>query len=185
VSGVDASVVGKDIIERQLGRGFTVIRRSERGEVEYGTGLIPVGQRPFKPYQVVRSDKLTIDNDRTEVHPGQQDYIGGVAVTEDDTRLTLSLALDGAPAADVFVLPESDARVMREAYVTRAGGAVLARAPLLDAELRANQPLTLAIDVPPGDYCLILDHSASAGRSPPASGQQAAKIDYLLQLGER
>jgi hypothetical protein len=185
VSGVDASLVGKDIIERQLARGFTVIRRSERGEVEYGTGLIPVGQRPFKPYQVVRSDKLTIDNDRTEVHPGQQDYIGGVAVTEDDTRLTLSLALDGAPAADVFVLPESDARVMREAYVTRAGGAVLARAPLLDAELRANQPLTLAIDVPPGNYCLILDHSASAGRSPPASGQQAAKIDYLLQLGER
>lgn len=185
VSGVDASAVGKDIIERQLGRGFTVIRNSERGDVEYGTGLIPVGQRPYKPYQVVRSDKLTVDNDRTEVHPGQQDYVCGVAVTDDDARLTLTLALDGAPGADVFALPESDARAMREAYVTRAGGAPLSRAPLLDTELRANQPLTLALDIPPGNYCLILDHSANAGRSPPAAGQQAAKIDYLLQLGER
>jgi hypothetical protein len=74
---------------------------------------------------------------------------------------------------------------MREAYVTRTGGAPLAHAPLLDAELRANQPLTLALDIPPGNYCLVLDHSANAGRSPPAAGQQAAKIDYLLQLGER
>jgi hypothetical protein len=185
VSGVDASAVGKDIIERQLGRGFTVIRHSERGDVEYGTGLIPVGQRPFKPYQVVRSDKLTVDNERTEVHPGQQDYVCGVAASEDDARLTLSLALDGAPGADIFALPESHARVMREAYVTRTGAAPLMHAPLLDTELRANQPLTLALDIPPGNYCLVLDHSANAGRSPPAAGQQAAKIDYLLQLGER
>ena len=185
VSGVDASAVGKDIIERQLARGFTVIRHSEHGEVEYATGLIPLGQRPSKPYQVVRSDKLTLDNDRTEVHPGQQDYVAGLTVTEDDARLTLNLALDGAPLADVFMLTESDARAMREAYVTRAGGAPLPRAPLLDAELRANQPLQLAIDVPPGSYCLVLDHSANAGRSPPAAGQQAAKIDYLLQLGQR
>ena len=185
VSGVDASAVGKDIVDRQLGRGFTVIRHSERGEVEYGAGIIPVGQRPFRPYQVVRSEKLTVDNDRTEVHPGQQDYICGVAVADDDARLTLNLALDGAPVADVFVLPESDARGMREAYVTRAGGVPLPRAPLLDAEVRANQPLELALDIPPGNHCLLLDHSANAGRSPPASGQQAAKIDYLLQLGER
>ena len=185
VTGVDASAVGKDIIEKQLARGFTVIRHSERGEVEYGTGLIPVGQRPFKPYQVVRSEKLTLDNDRTEVHPEQQDYVGGIAVSEDDGRLTLNLALDGAPVADVFVVADADARTMREAYVTRAGGAPLVRAPLLEAELRANQPLELALDVPPGNYGLVLDHSSAAGRSPPAAGQQAAKIDYLLQLGER
>lgn len=185
VSGLDPSAVGKDIIERQLGRGFTVIRHSDRGDVEYGTGLIPVGQRPFKPYQVVRSEKLTVDNDRTEVHPGQQDYVGGWVVTENDGRLSLNLALDGTHGADVFVVPEADARAMREAYVTRGGGAPLPRAPLLDVELRANQPLTLGVDVPQGSYTLVLDHSADAGRTPPAAGPQAAKIDYLLQLGER
>lgn len=185
VSSVDPSALGKDIVDRQLGRGFTVIRHSERGEVQYAAGIVPVGQRPSTPYQVVRSEKLTIDNDRTEVHPSQQDYVCGVAVGGEGARLTLNLALDGAPAIDVFVLPEADARGMREAYVTRAGGVPLLRAPAFDAQLLANQPLELGLDLPRGDYCLLLDHSANAGRSPPAAGQQAAKVDYLLQLGER
>jgi hypothetical protein len=185
VSGVDATAMGKDIVERQLGRGFTVIRDSNRGEVEYGTGLIPVGQRPFKPYRVAVSSKLTVDNDRTEIHPGQQDFIGGIHVADDDQRLSLTLALDGAPALDVFVMPATDAQSMLQAYVTRSGGERLTRAPLLDSDLRTGADLTLAVDVAPGDYFLVLDHSASAGRSPPAAGQQAAKVDYLVQLGER
>jgi hypothetical protein len=185
MSGLDPQAVGKDILERQLGRGFTVIRDSERGEAEYAMGLIPPGQRPSKPYHVVESSKLTIDNDRTEIHPGQQDYVGGLSVADNDQRLTLTLALDGAPAVDVFVVPAADGQAMVQAYVTRAGGAPLVRPPVLDAELRSSQPLTLAVDVPAGNYFLIFDHSASAGRSFPAAGQQAAKIDYLAQLGER
>ena len=185
LSGVDASAVGKDILERQLGRGFTVIRDAARGEVEYGMGLIPLGQRPIEPYRVVESSKRTLINERTEVQAGQQDFVGGVHVADGDQRLTLHLSLDGAPAADVFVVPEADARAMFETYVTRAGAVPLPRAPLLDAELRANQPLQLSLDIPPGNFELILDHSTHAGRSPPAAGQQAATIDYLLQLGDR
>jgi hypothetical protein len=82
-------------------------------------------------------------------------------------------------------MPAPDAQNMLQAYVTRSGGERLTRAPLLDSDLRAGADLTLAVDVAPGDYFLVLDHSASAGRSPPAAGQQAAKVDYLVQLGER
>lgn len=185
VTGVDPQAVGKDIIERQLARGFTVIRDSERGEVHYATGLVPVGQRPFEPYRVVESSKVTLDNDRTELHPGQQDFVGGIHVAEGDRRLSLSLALDGAPAVDVFVVPEIDGQTMLQSYVTRAGGAPLPRAPLLDVELRASQESALALDIPAGNYFLILDHGTSAGRSSPSAGQQAAKIDYLVQLGAR
>jgi hypothetical protein len=185
VTGVDPHAVGKDIVDRQLARGFTVIRDSERGDVEYTLGVVPLGQRPFKPYQVVESSKRTIDNDRTEIHPGQQDYVGGLFVAESDARLTLTLALDGAPSIEVFVVPASDGQAMIQAYVTRAGGSPLVRAPLLDAELRSSAPLTLQADIPPGSYFLVFDHSPSAGRSVAALGQQAAKIDYLAQLGER
>lgn len=185
VSGVDPRAVGKDMIERQLARGFTVIRRGERGDVEFSPGLVALGERPFRPYTVLNSSKLTIDNDRTEVHPGQQDYIGGLYVAEDDRRLFLSLSLDGAPAADVFVVPEAEGQAMLRAYVTQPGPVPLARAPVLDASVRAREPASLALDIPPGNYFLIVDHSAAAGRSPPAAGPQAAKLDYLLQLGER
>jgi hypothetical protein len=185
MSGVDPNQIGKDIVERQLARGFTVIRRSEGGEVEYAPGLVPLGQHPFKPYQVSGSSKLTLDNDRTEVHPGQQDYVGGVHVGSAGRRLFLNVTLDGAPAADLFLVAAADAQAMLQAYVTRAGGALLPRAPLLEAQVQARQLLQLQLDIPPGEYFLIFDYSTSAGRSAPASGPQAAKLDYLAQLGER
>jgi hypothetical protein len=185
VSGVDPRAIGKDMIERQLARGFTVIRHGASGEVEFSPGVVAVGQRPFRPYTVLNSTKLTIDNDRTEVHPGQQDYVGGLFVADAERRLFLSVSLDGAPAADVFVVPEADGQAMLRAYVTQPGPAPLLRAPLLDASVRAGEPLSLSLDIPPGNYFLVIDHSAAAGRSPPAAGPQAAKLDYLLQLGER
>lgn len=186
LSGVDAEAIGKDILARQLQRGFTVIRHSARGEVDFSTGLVPVGQRPFRPFQVINSDKLTLDNDRTELHGGQQDFIGGVYIDEDDRRLSLMLSVDGAPAVDVFVVPERDAQTMVQAYVTQRGGAHLPAAPLLEAELRASpEPLRLDLNLPQGHYFLLLDYSSSMGRSTPAPGQQAAKVDYLIQVGDR
>ena len=185
LTGIDAEAIGKDIITRQLGRGFTVIRHSERGEAEFCPGLVPPGQRPFRPFEVRNSDKSTLDNDRTEVHVGQQDFIGGLFVPDSDGRLFLNLALDGAPFVDVFVVPELDGQTLTRAYVTQSGGARLPRAPLLEAQLLKGQPLQLRIDVPPGNYFLVFDHSANMGRSTPVLGEQAAKIDYLVQVGER
>ena len=185
VSGVDPAAVGKDIVERQLARGFTVIRRSETGQVEYSPGLVPLGQHPFEPYQVKGSAKLTLDNDRTEVFPGQQDYVGGVHVAEGDRRLFLNVALDGATSADLVVVSAADARTMLQAYVTRSGSAPLPHAPLLEAAIDSRAPLQLQLDIPAGDYFLLFDHSPNVGRSTPGPGQQAARLDYLVQLGER
>ena len=99
LAGTNVEAIGHDIITRQLQRGFTVIRHAPRGDVEFSTGLVPLGQRPFRPFQVVNTDKLTLDNDRTEVHGGQQDFIGGVTVPE-DSRLYLTLSVDGARAVE-------------------------------------------------------------------------------------
>jgi hypothetical protein len=185
LSGIDAEGLGKDLMMRQLQRGFTVIRHSARGDVEFSPGLIPTGQRPFRPFQVQNSDKLTLDNDRTELHPGQQDYIGGLYVADSGKHLFLNLSLDGAPAVDVFLVSDLDARVMLQSYVTQGGGARLPRAPLMDVALRTGEPLTIEVSPPPGNYYLVFDHSPSAGRSNPAASDQAAKIDYLVQVGER
>src|SRR5262249_4894012 len=42
VSGIDADAVGRDIVARQLQRGFTVIRSSDHGDVDYTLGILPV-----------------------------------------------------------------------------------------------------------------------------------------------
>jgi hypothetical protein len=183
VAGVDANAIGQDIVRHQIERGFTVIRHSSHGDAEFCPGLVPLGQRPFRPFQVVRSDKVTLDDDRTEVHGGQQDFIGGLYVPERGRKLSLNLSLDGAPAVDVLIVPEADGLALLGGYVNRAGPARLLSAPIADAELRAGQPLRLEFSVQPGNYYLVLDHSTGIGRSTPPPGDQAAKIDYLVQLG--
>ncbi|MEY2932355.1 MAG: hypothetical protein RL033_3104 [Pseudomonadota bacterium] len=184
VAGVDANAIGQDIVRRQIERGFTVIRHSARGDAEFSTGLVPMGARPFRPFQVQSSDKQTLDNDRTEVHTGQQDLIGGLYVPDSGRKLSLHLSLDGVAAVDVLLLPEAQALALLRGYVNQAGPARLTAAPVVDAELHAGQPLQLEFKVQPGNYYLLLDHSALVGRSTPPAGDQAAKIDYLVQLGE-
>jgi len=86
---VDPDRVGRQILSAQLERGFTVIRRDTSGEIAYGIGVLPVGTTPFLPFQIV-SAKQTLANDRTELHAGQQDFVGGFEVTRNGQALTLT-----------------------------------------------------------------------------------------------
>jgi hypothetical protein len=185
LTGVNPDQIGRDIMIGQLQRGFTVIRYSARGDTEFGAGLIPVGQRPFRPFTVSHSEQLTIDNDRTEVHSQQQDFIGGLAMPEGGGKVTLNMSLDGAPALDVFVLPEEIALGMLQSYVTQLGPARPTGPTVFEAVLAQGQPQRWQLTLPGGTYYLMLDHSSAAGRAAPPDpsyGDRAAKVDYLIQL---
>jgi hypothetical protein len=185
LTGVNPDQIGRDIMLGQLQRGFTVIRYSARGDTELGMGIVPVGQRPFHPFSVSNSELLTIDNDRTEVHTQQQDFIGGLTVAEGGGKVTLSMSVDGSPALDVFVLPEATALAMLQGYVTRAGASPLTGPAAFEAVLVQGQPQRWQVKLPAGLYYLLLDQSAVAGRAAPADpsyGDRAAKVDYLIQL---
>lgn len=187
VLGVAPDQVGKDLIKSQLGRGFTVIRMSERGETDFGMGYIAVGGRPFRPFQVVRSDKRTLDNDRTEVHSGQQDYIGGFLVGDTDQALYLTMTLDGAPAVDVLLLTKATGDSALTRFTATAGPAQPEVTPFAD-QLTSGSTWSRTIAVPPGSYYLMLDNSAQVGTAAPpttALDDRAARVDYLVQLGER
>lgn len=185
LSGVSPDQIGREVLEAQLMRGFTVIRHSERGETEIGPGLIPLGQRPFRPFTVHASDKRTLDNDRTEVHAQQQDFIGGLVASDGGGALTLTMSVDGVPAVDVFVLSEAAALTMLRSYVTRPGAALLAGPPVFEAVLGAGAPSRWQVRLPAGVHYLLIDHSDAVGRTrgPDAShGDRAAKVDYLVQV---
>jgi hypothetical protein len=187
VLGVSPDQVGRDLIKSQLTRGFTVIRMSERGETDFGMGYIAAGGRPFRPFQVVQSDKRTLDNDRTEVHSGQQDYVGGFTVADTDQALFLTMTLDGATAVDVMLLPKAFGDALLGRFTTTAGPAVPESAPFSD-QLTSAGSWSRTIPVPPGAYYLLLDNSAQVGSAAPpttALDDRAARVDYLVQLGER
>jgi hypothetical protein len=187
LTGIRPDDLGKSVVDAQLKRGFTVIRYSDRGETELGMGIVPLGQHPFRPFQIRQSERVTLDNDRTEVHSGQQDYIGGINVDDDDQALYITATVDGAPAVDLLLVPKSQGDALLNTYTSVSGPAVPPNAPFA-AVVQAGQTLQQYVPLPRGTYTLLLDHSHALGQvSPPQVGldDRAARLDYLVQVGSR
>jgi len=185
---VNPDQIGRQLVDGQLKRGFTVIRYDDKGETDFALGYIPKGQKPYKPFVVNSEDKITLADDRTEVHTGQMDFIGGFEVPDDDQALYLTASVDGAPAVDAFLVPKSIGDTMIENYVRQAGATPLGAQPILDEPIAAGQLWKRYVPARKGIYYLVVDHSAQVGRTaPPAQvgDDRAAKVDYVVQLGDR
>jgi hypothetical protein len=189
LSGVNADELGQHIVESQLRRGFTVVRRGAAGDTDFALGLVPTGEQPFKPFEVKRSAKQILANERTEVHSGQQDYVGAFEVKDGNQALYLTVALDGVPNADVLVVPKPVGDTMLDQYLHSAGGASLASPALLDETATQGSGFWQRfVNVEPGRYYVVLDNSSKLGKSAPDSqalDDAAAKLDYLVLLGDR
>jgi hypothetical protein len=185
---VNPDQVGRDIVENQLRRGFTVIRYTSNGETEIGLGYVPTGKKPFRPFVVESEDKVTLDDDRTEVHSNQQDFVGGFIVDDDGKALYLSAQIDGAPAVDILLVSKVDGDRVIDGYVRAAGPSLLPGPPLLDETVTAGALWKRQVAVPKGNYYLLVDNSPVLGRAaPPAAvgDDRAARVDYVVELGDR
>jgi len=186
VLGVQPDAFGQRVVDAQLRRGFTVIRQ-DSGETELGVGVIALGERPYHPFRV-ETEKRVLLNERTEVHRGQQDFIGPLEVKGSDQALYLTVALDGAPGVDVLVLRESTGRLMLERYLTTPGPAALSEPALLDEPAARGQDWKRYVLLPEGRYYVVIDNSSAAGRTAPPAGPadgSSARVDVLILGGER
>jgi len=185
---IDPDQIGRDIVENQLKRGFTVIRYTSNGETDFGLGYVAVGSRPFRPFSVESEDKVTLDDDRTEVHSNQQDYVGGFVVPDDGQALYVTAQVDGAPAVDLLVVSKADGDHVIDGFVRTAGPSMLPEPPLLDETVAAGSLWKRQVPVPKGSYYLVVDNSAVLGHaSPPAAvgDDRAARVDYVVEVGDR
>ena len=191
VSGINANDLGKHIVESQLRRGFTVIRKDSSGSTDFALGVVPPGEKPFKPFEVKRTEKRILANERTEVHIGQQDYVGAFEVTDSKQAVYLTVAVDGAPNADVLIVPKPVGDTLLDSYLRNAGGAALAASSpaLLDDTAVPSPGLWQRfVNMEPGRYYLVIDNSAQLGKSAPdtsAKDDSAVKVDYLVLVGDR
>lgn len=183
---IDPDEVGTRIVRSQLRRGFTVIRYNARGETDFSMGLIPKGQLPEKPYIVETTNRTNLVNDTTEVHSGQQDYIGSFEVTDDDPVLFLTAKLDGSPTVDVALVPKASSAQMLDQYVKAPGAATMSMPPVLQEALAQGTPWQRSIKLAQGSYVLVIDNSDRLGTSaPPARpADSPAHVSYLVQRGE-
>lgn len=186
--GIDANAFGQRVVDGQLRRGFTVVRYDSSGETDFGLGIIALGERPYHPFTVSTEDKLVAANERTEVHLGQQDYIGPLAVDGDDQALYVTLSLDGAPALDALIVSDAEGKRMLDVFAKQPGAIAPNGPPLLDEPVTRGALWKRYVAVPKGRYYLVLDNSAAAGRTTPPSGPAdglSARTDVLVLVGDR
>jgi hypothetical protein len=178
---------GKQLITKKLGEGFTVIHQSETNSDDFGLGILPLGQRPFHPYQVHGADRITYENERTEVHQNQRDFVGPINVEDDKRALFVTATMDGAPAIDMLILRKAEGDASLQLYYEYAAAGPLAGAPIAGEVMRQGVEVQRAIPVPPGMYYVVFDNTPSAGQvAPPIStlDDRAAVVNYLIQIGD-
>lgn len=186
-----ANRLGNQIIAQELQRGFTVLRDDD-GSVDFGTGIIEPGKRPFHPYQVKGSDKALLASDWVEIHEQQREFLGPFEIDGDDRALYLTMSLDGTPAVDVMVLHKIHGDAWLQSYVNQAGVTQPPAAPIQSDVVSLRQEWRRAIPLKRGMYYVVIDHSSAAGPvSPPptqagvlGTSDVAAVVRYVAQVGD-
>jgi len=188
--------LGQRILAGQLARGFTVVREGD-ATVAFSLGVLEKGHRPVAPFDTSRSRALVLVNDRAELHAGQRDFVGPFEITEKGRALGVTALVEGAPAADVLIVPQTvgDAWIAQYERYPQTGPA--AAPPLVEDSIFAARegspgaPATSdgvwrrAFPVPPGSYYVVFDHTATAGRTSPVGtpgDPRAATVSYAVEL---
>ncbi len=186
MTDIDPDDIGKKLVQGQLKRGFTVIRYNSQGDTDFSMGLIPKGQKPDKPFVVETTNRVNLVNERTEVHSGQQDYIGSFEIRDQDQVLYLTAKLDGTPAVDVALVSKALGGQMIKQFVASPGAAALTMPPVLQEPLLQDQLWQRSIKVTPGWYMLVIDNSDRLGPTAPPQrpADSPAHVSYLVQRGE-
>ena len=185
LSNTDPEKIGRDIMQSQLNRGFTVIRLNDSGQMEFGLGLLELGQHPYHPFNVVSND-VVLDNERTEIHSGQQDFIGAFKIAGNSKALALTISVDGAAGVNVAVISAAQAQQLLDRYVRNAGPVNLLEPPRYIQNVSYGSLFRQTVPVPEGTYYILVQHLVTQGSwsASSAGDDRAAKVDYLLQMAD-
>jgi hypothetical protein len=178
--------LGPQLLKATLARGFTVIREDD-GTAAFGLGVIEPGQRPLAPYKTTDSGRLLLANDRSEIHQGQRDFAGPFEVTGDGHALYLTVSVDGAPGADVLLVPVALGQAWRDAYITQAATTPPPSPPRVDEPVVQGMIWRRTVPLPRGAYYVVLDNTATAGRTSlpiHPNDDRAATISYAVEEGD-
>lgn len=183
-SSIVRSVAPK-LLKAELSRGFTVIRE-ESGSASFGLGVIEKGQKPPAPYATSTTGRLLLANERTEIHQGQRDFTGPYKVTDDGQALYLTVSVDGAPGADVILVPAAIGQAWRDTYITTIATTPPPSPGRVDEPMVQGVMWRRTVPLPKGSYYVVFDNTATAGRTSlpiNPNDDRAAAISYAVELG--
>jgi hypothetical protein len=184
-----ANFIGDQVVKGQMTRGFTVVRNLDTDTDTFSLGIVEPPNRPFTPYDVSKSERLTYANETVDVNVGQRDYLGPFEVVDTDQALYLQMGVVGPPV-DVIVVDKVTGDLWRESYQL---GRPLGPPPgpvMTGFPLQAGPDTFQRLKLPPGVFYVVIDNTSGAGIvQPPMASinpfvSPVARVTYLAQLGE-
>jgi hypothetical protein len=181
-----AETFGRQLFVGKLGEGFTVIRDTNQ-DIEFGMGIIPVGQHPTKPFRLSTDARRTYENARVDVHQNQRDFVGPIVVRDSGQALYLTASVDGTPAVDLFVFARDEADPAMRAYIDSVQAAPMPPSRTLNDVVVAGRPYRRTVPVKAGTYYVVFDNTRTAGPTMPPThllDDRAATVSYAIQVGD-
>ncbi|MGH7440785.1 MAG: hypothetical protein ACRENE_34270 [Polyangiaceae bacterium] len=184
-----ADSFGQQMVQSQIGQGFTVIQ-DPSGTTDFTVGHLPLGQRPFHPYDMHGSSRVTYENQRTAVHAGERDFIGPIDIEGSGRALYLQMRVDGAPAVDVMLATKQEGDASLQLYTQYPQAGPLAYPPRISDVVQTGQNYQRALPLAPGMYYVIVDNTTSAGQAQPPPplfgvvGDTPAVVSYVIEIGD-
>ena len=93
--------------------------------------------------------------------------------------MTLVVSVDGVPAADVLLVPRTTGEPWLAAYILGAAAGPPPGPSVLDEVVTAGLAFRRTVSVPEGQYYLVLDNTATAGRASPTG---TATVSYAIEV---
>jgi hypothetical protein len=186
-AGYLAQVFGGQIVQSRLANGFTVIRTDDGDD--FSLGILEPPQRPFHPFKLGGSDRISLASETTDVRPNQVDFLGPFEVGDSGQALYLRFRLNGPPV-DALVLSRNQGDPFREAIQHGTALGPPASPPITSFVIQPNIEQSQNVRLPPGQYYVLVDNSNRIGVvAPPWNplavlGGGAAVIAYSVELGD-
>ena len=184
-----SSQFGQQILRTKLVDGLTVISE-DGGNTDFGIGIFHPPTRPPHPFNVPSGSRITYENLRVEVHPNERDFIGPIYVEDSGKALYITMGLDGAQAADIFVMSGDEGAASLADYLGAAQAGPLRfplRPPPFTGVLQAGMQYLQTVQVSSGYWYVVIDNTPTAGIvNPPQSLFDAppAVVNYVIQIGD-
>ena len=178
---------GKQLVGKKLSEGFTVVHYSETNADDFTLGILPLGQKPFHPYQVRGADRITYENERIEVHQNQRDFVGPIKVEGEGRSLYVTAAARRRPCDRRDAHAQGRGRRIAAALLRVSAERPACRSPDRGRCGPAGRGMEASDSGPPGMYYVVFDNTPTAGTvNPPVSAldDRAAVVNYLIQIGD-
>jgi hypothetical protein len=178
-----ATLLGRGVVESEVGKGFTVVRLDDGDD--FALGILQPPDRP-KRYFKGAADRVMLESNVTDVGGGSRDYLGPFEVGQTNAALYARLHVTGAPV-DYVIVDRRTGDAWRQNYETgRALGAPPGPAIAYGRAEMGDMSRTFPLE--PGSYYFAVENRAASPMGPlgvPLPFEVRSNVTYSIESGAR